>query len=100
MNPAHDVHSAYDATKRGKTLAIWISLSAEIQSRLVADADEDVVLRGVWAIARHRERAVLMSQPGISGALQRVGREELTLPRRIGPRLDHLNLELVAGLVA
>ena len=41
-----------------------------------------------------------MSQPGISGALQRDGREELTLPRRIGPRLDHLNLELVAGLVA
>ena len=75
MNRTYDVHPFNHDAKRGEALAVRISMSAKVERRLVADADEEVRRRAVRPGARHRNRAVDMMKTRLIGTLEHDGRK-------------------------
>ena len=55
-----DIHAFDDPAEGCETLAIGVALTAKIEFRLIADADEEFVLGRVRTVAGHRKRAVLV----------------------------------------
>src|SRR6185503_15421227 len=72
-NLAHHIHALGHLAKRREALAVRVALTGEVQFRLVTDADEEILLRRVRTVARHRNRAVPMPQAGVARALERDG---------------------------
>src|SRR5205807_4228476 len=61
-----DVHPLDHSTEGGESLAIRVAFAAEVQLRLIADADEEIRCRGVGPIASHRQGTVLVEQFGVA----------------------------------
>src|SRR5689334_7443590 len=77
LDLADDLHPADDAAERGKALTVGLARTAEVERRLIPDADRERVARGVGRGARHRQRAVLVREPGDAGPLERDRGKEL-----------------------
>ena len=84
-----------DPAERGEPLSVGVAHAAEIERRLIVDADEPARRRAVGAPARHRHGAVLVQEPGVVRALERDRREAFLGPVRIDAGLNHLDLDLV-----
>ena len=72
---AHDFHALDYTPKGGKPLAIGVALSAEVESGLIADADEKFrAARRSQFASRQGNRSVLVADSGLCGALMPHGR--------------------------
>src|SRR5262249_630721 len=96
--PDH-LHALDHAAEGGESLAVRVALAAEVQLRLVADAQEEVRGGGVRAGAVQGDGAGLVRQPGVALPLQLDRREPVPGPARVDAGLDDRYLHLVAGLV-
>jgi hypothetical protein len=56
VDPLHDIHASDDSSKRSKPLSVFVALSAKIERRLIADADEE---RGSCARSNRIAREVV-----------------------------------------
>ncbi|MCU0252706.1 MAG: hypothetical protein MUE61_21145 [Vicinamibacterales bacterium] len=87
-----------DAAEGGEALAVRVAGAAEVERRLVADADEEVGGGGVGTGPCHRDRAVLVEDSRHARALERDGGEGVSSARGVDPGLNHLDLHRPRGL--
>src|SRR4029077_17726978 len=71
LNRPHHVHALQHAAERGEPLAIGIARAAEVERRLIVDADEPARRGAVGLPAGHRDHAVGVAQAGDARALER-----------------------------
>src|SRR3954465_9698955 len=83
------VEAFHDAAERRRSLPVVETLAAEVERRLIVEADEEVRSRGVGLDGpRHRDDSRDVLQAGDAGALERDRIEAFAPPFRIDPRLD------------
>lgn len=99
LNLFDHLHAFDDLAEGSETLSIGIALAAEIQLRLVTDADGETRGRRVRAAARHRKRPVLVRQPRFIRPFERDGWKAVFSPIRIDVRLNHFDLDLIVWLI-
>ena len=95
LDLAHDVHAFHDASERGESLPIGITLAAEVQFRLRANADEELILSRVGIGPGHGDGAVFVLQPGVAGPFQHDRLVQLLGLGRVRPGLDDFDLDPV-----
>jgi hypothetical protein len=84
MDPADQLHTFDDPAEGGKALAVRVSVATEVERWLIADADEEVVLRCIGTVSRHGNCALDMFQAGVAGTFQWDWRKKLVCPCWIG----------------
>src|SRR5688572_22433534 len=99
LNLPNDVHTRYHASECGEALAIGIARPAEIERRLIVDADEPARRRAIRRAARHRDHAILMENPGLAGALECDRRKAVLGAIGIDAGLDHLDFHRALRLI-
>src|SRR5215211_3385844 len=99
LNLPHDIHALDDATECGEPLAVGIAGAAEVERRLIVDADEPAGCGAVGLSARHRDRTVRMAESGHAGPLDRNRWKAVPGPLGAHARLDHFDLYRAVGLI-
>ena len=95
----HHVHSFDHRSEGRKALAIRISFPAEVELRLVVDADEKTGCGRIGGPARHRKSTVLVCQSRPARTLQLNRGKHIFPPRGVYIALYDFNLDLVFWLV-
>src|SRR5262245_28842268 len=70
LDGSDHIHALDYPPERGEALPVRVALAAKIQLGLSADAEEEIAGGGVRTVAGHRDRAVLVGQLRIAGALE------------------------------
>ena len=70
LDGAHDVHAVDDLSEGGEALAVRIAHAAEVEFRLIVNADEEIRNSAVSREPGHRDRAVAVVQSRFAGAFE------------------------------
>ena len=97
LDLADHVHARDHPSEGREALAVGVALAAEVERRLVVDADEPARGGAVGGAARHRHRAVHVLQPGDAGALERDGAGSRTSTFAVTPAWITSILTVLSG---
>ena len=97
LNLLHHVHAADDAAEGGEALAVGVALAAEVELRLIADADEELV-----AAVSGPERAIesvpsMCDSPVTLVRSSGIGGKKSAAAFRVRRGLDDLDLDRFGG---
>ncbi len=99
LNVSDHAHAAYDVSECCKALAVGVALTTVVEFRLIPDTDKELRCRRVWTATRHGDCPIQVMQAGPAGRFHRNRREGVLQAPGVDACLNHLDLDLVIGLV-
>jgi hypothetical protein len=99
VNSVNDIHAFDDFAEGGETLLVRIAPAAEIEFRLVANAEEEIGCGSARFIPRHRDDPVCVANARLLRVLVRDARQAERMVVISQAALHHFDLELAIRLI-
>lgn len=99
LNLPHHIHPINNPAERREALTIGVAPAAEVQLRLIPNADKKLRVCRAGFISRHRNDSVFVADSCLHRGFVRDGRQFLRMLVILQAALNHLDLELVTRLI-